>query len=210
MSKLWISNNSLILASASAIRAELLRNAGLACEIQPSGVDEDKIKASAGLREAGAARLADTLAELKAIDVSKQRPDAMVIGADQVLECGGRIYDKPADLTGARATLQALRGRQHRLHTAVVVAHRGETLWREISTSKLTMRDYSDGYLDNYLAAVGAAVIASAGAYQLENLGIQLFSKIEGDYFAILGLPLLPLIGFLRLHGLLADRLVDL
>ena len=141
------------------------------------------------------------LAELKAQRVSQRHKDALVIGADQMLQCGGIWFDKPADLDHARGHLIALRGKTHELLSAVCVVRDGEVLWRHLESAQLTMRPFSDAFIDEYLAAAGDAVCASVGAYQLEGRGAQLFSRIEGDYFTILGLPLLPLLGFLVNHG---------
>ena len=141
------------------------------------------------------------LAELKAQRVSQRHKDALVIGADQMLQCGGIWFDKPPDLDHARGHLNALRGRTHELLSAVCVVRDGEVLWRHLESAQLTMRPFSDAFIDEYLAAAGDAVCASVGAYQLEGRGAQLFSCIKGDYFTILGLPLLPLLGFLVNHG---------
>lgn len=190
----------LILASGSAIRAQLLRNAGLQFEIVRPHVDEDAVKA--GLRAEGLnpRDQADALAEVKALSVSRRR-SGYVIGADQMLEFEGEAYDKSPDLAAARDALRRLRGKSHELQGAICVAKDGAVIWRHIETSKLTMRSFSDEFLDDYLNRVGDAALASVGAYQLEGLGAQLFERIEGDYFAILGLPLLPLLAFLREHG---------
>lgn len=191
----------LVLASQSRTRLALLRRAGMACRTERAGIDEDEIKRALRREGASAAEAAETLAELKAVKVSHRYPGALVIGADQILECAGEWFDKPADLDQARAQLSALRGRPHELATAVVVARAGARLWHHLARPRLHMRAFSDAFLDFYLAQVGRAVCESVGAYQLEGLGAQLFSQIEGDYFAILGLPLLPLLDFLRHHG---------
>ena len=191
---------ALTLASASAIRAALLRNAGLAVETAPSGVDEAALKA--GLMHEGATPrdLADALAAAKAVKVSMRRA-GLVIGADTTLDLDGALYDKPASLDEARAHLRAFRGRTHRLHSAAVIAEGGRAVWRRVETASLSVRDFSEDFLDAYLAAEGEALLASVGCYRLEGLGAQLFSRIEGDYFTILGLPLLAILDYLRMRG---------
>jgi septum formation protein len=195
-----VSSARLILASASPVRARLLREAGLAFTVAVSGVDEKTIKESAA--HSDIETLALRLAQAKAAAVSTLHPDAHVIGADQILECDGTLYDKPADLVAARSHLGRLRGRTHRLVTACTVFRGEKPLWEHIEAPKLTMRAFSDAFLDDYLALTGEKVTTSVGAYQLEHVGAQLFERIEGDYFAILGLPLLPLLSFLRQEGL--------
>jgi septum formation protein len=185
----------LTLASKSAIRAAVLTGAGLDFHIAPSGVDEDALKESHAGDPAG---LAMALAEAKAKAVAA---DGLIIGADQLLQCEGKLFDKPANMDEARANLQFFRGKQHFLIGGVVLVQNGETIWQHHEQVALTMRDYSDAFLDAYLEAAGDAVLASVGCYQLEGLGSHLFSAIEGDYFATLGLPLLPLLGALRTHG---------
>lgn len=189
---------SLILASGSAIRAAMLQAAGLDFRVIPSRVDEDEIKL--GLKAEGATLrdAAQALAELKAHRVSQTEPADFVIAADSMLACDGRWYDKPEDMAQARDHLLSLRGKTHELVSAVVVARGGSVIWRHVDSAKLTMRDFSDGFLDAYLAQAGAVVMTSVGCYQLEGLGAQLFSKIQGDHFTILGLPLLPLLDILR------------
>jgi septum formation protein len=194
-------SRSVILASASKSRANLLRAAGVDVEIVPAHADEEAVKNALKAEGATAAQCAETLAELKAVQVSQRYDNALVIGADQMLECEGAWFDKPADMTGARNHLVALRGKTHVLPTAVAVALNGARIWHHVATPRLTVRPYSDAFIDGYLKAAGTAVLSSVGAYQLESLGAQLFSKIEGDFFTILGLPLLPLLAFLREHG---------
>ncbi len=189
---------SLVLASASASRAAMLRQAGLDFEIRPARVDEEEIKLSLKAEGATPRQVAEALAELKAQRASRDDSDSFIIGADQMLACEGLWYDKPADMAQARAQLQALRGKTHELTSAVVVARGGSIIWRHIDTAKLTMRDFSDGFLDAYLARAGEAVLSSVGCYQFEGLGVQLFSRIQGDVFTILGMPLLPLLDILR------------
>jgi septum formation protein len=193
-----------VLASKSAARRAVLDGAGVAYEATVAGVDEDAVKAGLLAEGASVRDIADALAELKAIKVSRGRPE-LVIGADQTLELEGRLYDKAETLGEARDRLKALRGKPHRLHSAVVVAKAGNPIWREVVTATLTMRDFSDDFLEDYLAAEGEQALGSVGCYRLEGPGAQLFSKIEGDYFAILGLPLLGLLDLLRRHGVLGE-----
>jgi septum formation protein len=193
--------NPLVLASGSAIRATLLRHAGIDFDVVKPRVDEEAVKL--GLRAEGVKPRdqADALAEVKALSVSRSRP-GFVIGADQMLALGDEVFDKPADRAGAREHLQRLSGQHHELLCAAVVARDGQIIWRHIETPRLTMRPLSAGFIESYLDAVGDAAFASVGAYQLEGRGAQLFDRIQGDYFSILGLPLLPLLRFLRGHGI--------
>ena len=191
----------LILVSQSSARAALLRAAGLAFETRPAVVDEAAIKASLRGEGVGADTCALTLADLKAARL--RAPDAVVIGADQLLVCEGEWFDKPPDVAAARAQLVRLRGREHTLVTAVVVHRGGEAIWHHVETPRLTMRRFSDAFLDAYLAAEGDAILSSVGAYRVESLGIHLFDRIDGEHGAIMGLPLLALLGFLRQHGVL-------
>ncbi len=190
----------IILASKSAARRAVLEGAGVAYEAVVSGVDEAVVKARMLTEGAGPRAIAEALAEAKALAVSRGRAGC-VIGADQTLDLNGALYDKAATLDEARARLGLLRGKAHRLHSAVVVATDGVVIWRETATAILTMRDFSDAFLDAYLATEGEAALGSVGCYRLEGLGAQLFEKIEGDYFAILGLPLLGLLDLLRARG---------
>ena len=192
---------ALWLASASTARAELLRGAGIPVEIEPARIDEGEVKASMRAENATAEMVAETLAEMKAARVARRHADALVIGADQMLVCEDRWYDKPATIDDARRHLQALRGKQHALVSALCVMRNDTRIWHHREYARLTMRPFSDAFLDDYLAASGPEVLESVGAYRLEGLGIQLFSKIEGEYTPILGLPLLPLLDFLRGHG---------
>ena len=194
----------LVLASASAARAELLRRAGVSFTVAPASIDEAEIKAAFRAERLGTAECANALAEAKALRAARRHPDALVIGADQMLVCDGAWFDKPADRAAARAQLVALRGKRHELISAVCVVRGGERLWHFVDRSALVMRDFSDAFLDTYLDAAGADVLGSVGAYRLEAIGVQLFARIEGGYFAILGLPLLPLLDFLRGHGIVA------
>lgn len=192
---------ALWLASASTARAELLRGAGIPVEIEPARIDEGEVKASMRAENATAEMVAETLAEMKAARVARRHANALVIGADQMLVCEDRWYDKPATIDDARRHLQALRGKQHALVSALCVMRNDTRIWHHREYARLTMRPFSDAFLDDYLAASGPEVLESVGAYRLEGLGIQLFSKIEGEYTTILGLPLLPLLDFLRGHG---------
>lgn len=194
----------LVLASASPSRAAVLRQAGLAAASEPAQVDETEVKAALQAEGAGAQDVAMTLAELKAQKVSRRRPGSIVIGADQMLECEGVWFDKPSDLVQAAEHLRFLSDKTHRLIAAVCVVHDGVRLWHHVAMASLTMRPLSEEFITAYLAAVGPAALTSVGSYQLEGLGAQLFARIEGDYFTILGLPLLPLMDFLRNHGVIA------
>ena len=191
---------SIILASKSAARRAVLDGAGVPYEARVAGVDEDAVKTAMLAEGAGPRDIADALAELKAIKVSRGSP-AFVIGSDQTLDLDGALYDKAETLEAARERLRLLRGRTHKLHSAVVVAKDGAPIWREIVTARLTMRDFSDDFLDDYLATEGPHALGSVGCYRLEGPGAQLFSQIEGDYFAILGLPLMGLLDLFRRHG---------
>jgi septum formation protein len=188
------------LASASTIRAEMLTRAGVDLDVAASGVDEAAIKAALAAQGVGARDVADALAEAKAVKTSLKRP-GLVIGADSILELDGRLYDKPETLADARCHLIALRGRSHRLHSAAVIAESGAPLWRHVASATLQMRNFSDAFLDAYVAAEGDALLSSVGCYRLEGLGAQLFDKVEGDHFAILGLPLLAVLQQLRIYG---------
>jgi len=191
----------LLLASASPSRRQMLERAGLAFDIEPSGVDEDEITRSLVAERAAPQDIAEKLAEMKALRVSARHPDAMVVGGDSTLACNGRLFNKPPDLEAARRQLLALRGHTHELFSSVVVAKGGARLWHCSERARLTMRPFTDAFLDAYLARTGESVLSSVGAYQLENFGAHLFSRVDGDYFTILGLPLLPLLSFLAGHG---------
>jgi septum formation protein len=189
---------TLILASASASRAAMLRQAGLDFEIRPARVDEEEIKLSLKGDGVSLRDTATALAELKAHRISSAEPADFVIAADSMVACDSRWYDKPADMQTAREHLQCLRGKTHELVSAAVLARGGSVIWRHAESAKLTMRNFSDGFLDAYLAQAGEAVLSCVGCYQLEGVGAQLFSRIQGDHFTILGLPLLPLLDILR------------
>ncbi|MBY6264695.1 Maf-like protein [Azospirillum sp. 412522] len=191
----------LVLASGSRTRAAMLERAGVTAVLDRPLVDEDEVKAAGRAEGVSADIVAEALAELKAQRITRRHPGALVVGADQMLECEGRWFDKPADRAAARDQLLDLRGRTHRLVSCAVVVRDGERMWHRIDSARLTMRNFSESFLDDYLDQAGDEVLHSVGAYQLEGLGAQLFHRVEGDFFTILGLPLLPLLGFLRVHG---------
>jgi septum formation protein len=194
----------LILASGSAARRALLAGAGLDFEVVVSAVDEAAIKESAQAEGLPASEAAVLLADAKASRVARRHPDAVVIGADQLLVCEGAWFDKPDSVEGARGHLLRLRGRAHELVTAVVAWRNGERAWHHVATPRLAMRGFSDAFLDRYLAEEGARVTQSVGAYRLEGPGIQLMREVRGEHTAILGLPLLPLLAYLRDSGVIA------
>lgn len=195
----------ILLASGSTVRAALLRNAGVSLQIAAPRIDEASIRAALEADGASPRDIADALAEMKARKVSDRQPDALVIGCDQVLDLDGQILGKPRTDAEARAQIVALRGRTHRLLSAVVVCHGGRPLWRHVGTARLTMREVSDDYLDDYLARNWPDIGNSAGAYKLEAEGVRLFSRIEGEYFTILGLPLIELLTWLSIRGDIAS-----
>lgn len=197
-----MSAEPIILASKSAARRAVLTGAGVPFEVSVAGVDEDAVKTAMLAQGASPRDVADALAELKAIRVSRSKP-GFVIGSDQTLEFEGRLYDKVETMEAAAERLKAMRGKPHKLHSAVVVAKDGAPIWREVVSATLTMRDFSDDFLTAYLVAEGDQALGSVGCYRLEGPGAQLFSKIEGDYFAILGLPLIGLLDLFRRHGAL-------
>jgi septum formation protein len=190
--------SALILASASPVRARLLREACVPFESCPAGIDERAVKASLLAEKLAADAVADALAELKAIRVSTAHPLSLVLGCDQILVFEGRLIDKSADMAEARALLRELRGKPHSLLTACVLAKDGAAVWRRLERCKLWMRLFSDAFLDEYLRAEGDQVLGSVGCYHLEGRGIQLFERMEGDYFSVLGLPLIQLLAALR------------
>lgn len=191
----------LVLASGSVHRAKLLRDAGVAIEVERSTLDERALEAPLLESGADAEEIALVLAEAKAVDVSGRRPGALVIGCDQTLSLGDRLFHKPADMEEARATLLALSGRTHRLNSAVVLAKDGVALWRHVSVAEMTLRALDPGFIGRYLAGAGEGVLSSVGAYQIEGRGVQLMERIVGDHFTIVGLPLLPLLAELRDRG---------
>ncbi|MGJ8569109.1 MAG: Maf-like protein [Hoeflea sp.] len=189
----------LVLASASPFRKTLLENAGLVFDIEPAQIDERAVEEP--LSDLTPEDVASVLAEAKAQDVSSRNPGAIVIGPDQTLSLEGTIYHKAANMDEARRRLLALSGRTHELNSAVVLVRDGETIWRHMSISRMTMRDLDPGFIGRHLSNVGDRALSSVGAYQFEGEGIQLFERINGDYFTIIGLPLLPLLAQLRELG---------
>jgi len=195
---------NVVLASASASRAMVLSSAGVLFEVQPAQIDEDAVKAQMLAKHASAEGIALELAERKALDVSKARLDDLIVAGDQVLWFEGRLVSKCANLDEARELLRRLRGSQHVLVGGLVLARAGNALWRHTSKAEMTMRAFSDAFLEDYLAREGEAVLSSVGCYRLEGLGAQMFASIDGNYFAVLGLDLLPLLGALRDQGAIA------
>ena len=191
-----------VLASQAAVRAAMLRAAGLSFSVQPARVDEGAVKDAMRAEDPEGRETARALAALKARRVSAGVPGAFVIGADQLLVCGDEWFDKPVDMADARGQLQRLRGRRHTLVTAVSVVRDGAEIWGDLACPALTMRPFSDAFLERYLERAGDGILACVGGYEAEGLGAQLLAEIEGDWFAVLGLPLLPLLAFLREHGL--------
>jgi septum formation protein len=198
---IWRGKAPLVLASQSRARQMLLDNAGLAYEAVPADIDERAIQQKSGLLKPG--EIAALLAQEKALFVSSKMPDRYVVGADQTLALGQRLFSKPAGRAQAADQLRALAGNTHELHSALAVARDGKILLSEVSIARMTMRQLSGDEVRTYLDTAGEAVTTSVGAYQLEGLGVHLFDRIEGDHFTILGLPLLPLLAFLRGQGLL-------
>lgn len=193
----------IILASGSTSRAKMLRDAGVDILVERPRVDEEAVKASLRMEGAPPRAQVDALAEVKALSVSRIRR-GLVIGADQMLALGDRVFDKPANRAEAAAQLRALSGQTHQLLNAAVVARDGVAIWRQITVPTLKMRMLSDAFVESYLDAVGEDAFTSVGAYKLEGLGGQLFEDVSGDFFSVLGLPLLPLLAFLRAQGALA------
>ncbi len=191
------------LASKSAARQAVLKAAGVTFETASAGVDEAAVKDGLLAEGATPREVADALAELKAVRASHGRP-GLVIGADQTLDLEGRLFDKAETMEEARERLAILRGKVHKLHSAVVVAKDGVPIWREVPAATLSMRPFSDEFLDGYLERGGSSLLSSVGCYRLEDEGVQLFDRIDGDYFTILGLPLMGLLDLLRRHGVLA------
>lgn len=198
---LWLAEKPLILASRSESRRAVLAAAALAVDVLPADVDERAIEADAADKSPGA--VARLLAGAKALAISTRYPERLVLGADQTLGLGARLFAKPADLAAARAQLQALRGHTHTLHSAIALARSGAVVFAHCETAALTMWGFSDRFLDAYIETARSAVTESVGGYQVERAGIQLFERIDGDHFTILGLPLLALLGYLRDAGYL-------
>jgi septum formation protein len=194
-----------ILASGSAVRAQLLKAAGVAFHVVPARVDEDAIKEALLAQKVPMRGIADALAELKAVRVSKSHPGVLVLGADQVLVFENELVSKASNISDARNLLSRLRGRKHALIGAAVLAKDGVPVWRHVDSATLTMRSFSEAFLEAYLARDGEAALDSVGCYHLEERGAQLFADIAGDYFSILGLPLLPVRAALRDQGVIAS-----
>ncbi len=193
--------DQIILASGSAIRADLLRQVRLDFRVAIPRLDEDAIKAALLAEEASPRDIADALAEMKARKISDKNPDAYVIGCDQVLDAGGRMLSKPVSPENAREQLSALSGQRHMLLSAAVIYHGGEPIWRHIGVARLRMRPLSEGFIEDYVARNWDSIRHSVGAYKLEEEGALLFSNIEGDYFNVLGMPLIELMNYLVLRG---------
>lgn len=198
---LWLADRPLLLASKSASRRLLLQGAGIPIEVLAADIDERAVEAKAGVGDPGA--VAALLARAKAVAVSVQQPERLVLGADQTLALGQRRFSKPADRAAARDQLKVLRGHTHALHSAVAIVRDGGLLFEHCAVARLTMRAFSDKFLESYLDAAGEAVTAGVGAYQVESVGVQLFERIEGELSTILGLPLLPVLDALRREGAL-------
>lgn len=193
----------LILASQSKFRAALLAGAGIVVEAMPAHIDEAEVKAGAKAEGMFVQDTAMLLASMKAERIARRHPEALVIGGDQILVCEGQWFDKPADLDAARLQLQALRGRAHELVTAVLCQRGEQRVWQHVARPRLVVRNFSEAFLEEYLVMEGALLTTTVGAYRVEGPGMQLFDRIEGEHTAIMGLPLLPLLGFLRQHGVL-------
>ena len=200
---LWLAARPLLLASQSKARRAMLEAAGVAIEVRPAAIDERAGEARAGLADAGAVAVLLAREKAKSVASALADPERMVLGADQTLALGSQRFSKAADSAAARAQLAALRGRTHTLHSAVAVVQAGTVLFEHVEAAHLTMRAFSDDFLERYLDQAGDAASASVGAYQLEGLGVQLFERVEGDHFTVLGLPLLPLLLWLRQSNLL-------
>ena len=196
---LWLNPQPLVLASKSDVRGKMLAAAGLRFEIRPAQIDERAVEAEVGTTDAAA--VARLLARAKANAVAGSLPGRLVLGADQTLARGNRRFSKPADRAAAAEQLRALRGRTHELNSALALVRDGKVLFDCVDSARLTMRNISERFLESYLDMAGDAALASVGGYQLEGIGIHLFERVEGDYFTVLGLPLLPLLGFLRQNG---------
>lgn len=192
---------NLILASGSEIRAQLLQNAGVPVRIIKPRIDEEMVKASLLAENAPPRDIADTLAEMKALKISEKHPDALVIGCDQVLDLGGQLLSKPETPSQARSQLEQMRGERHMLLSAAVICAAGKPIWRHIGQVRLRMRDFSDEFLEGYIERNWPEISHCVGGYQLEGEGVRLFSRIDGDYFTVLGLPLMEMLNYLTLRG---------
>jgi nucleoside triphosphate pyrophosphatase len=197
---LWLDSRPLVLASRSDVRAKILAAAGLRIEIRPAKIDERALEKEAAVKDPAA--VARLLASAKAKDIAASLPGRLVLGADQTLARGNLRFSKPANRAAAAEQLRALRGRTHELHSAVAVVRDGKVLFDGVDTARLTMRDFSDAFLDDYLDVAGDTAMLSVGGYQIEGPGVHLFESVDGDYFTILGLPLMPLLEFLRRESL--------
>jgi septum formation protein len=194
----------LLLASASQTRLDMLTAAGIVVRAEPARIDEDQVRRALEAEGASSRDIADALAEMKAAKLSDRHPEAFVLGADQVLDFKGRVFAKPESPEEARDQLRALRGQSHKLLSAAVLYQGGQPQWRHVGEARLTMRDFSDGYLEEYLSRNWDRIRHSVGGYRLEEEGVRLFSSISGDHFTILGLPLLPLLSYLAQRGIIA------
>jgi len=196
-------SHEIILASASGARGAMLRAAGVEFTVHPAHVDEESLKSALVNQAAPIRDIADALAQMKALQVSEKSPLATVIGADQVLECDGEIFSKPRDQAEAISQLIKLRGRRHSLYSGAVIARNGQAIWRHVGETRLTMRNFSDAFLEDYISRLGGDVLTTVGAYHLEDYGVRLFSRIEGDYFTVLGMPLVEILDFMAETGVL-------
>lgn len=196
---------TVVLASGSETRKSMLSAAGVFFEVLPAVIDEDEIKSALRAEGSDSAFIAESLAEHKARVVSRKLPSPLILGADQILECDNKIYSKPVNLAAAKEQLKTLRGKDHTLISSVVVFRNGQRLWHNTDRALLRMRDFSNDFLDDYVTELGEELLEGPGCYKVEGRGIQLFSRITGDHFTILGLPLLPLLDYLRLQGAVAE-----
>jgi septum formation protein len=196
---------TVVLASGSETRKSMLSAAGVFFEVLPAVIDEDEIKSALRAEGSDSAFIAESLAEHKARVVSRKLPSPLILGADQILECDNKIYSKPVNLAAAKEQLKTLRGKDHTLISSVVVFRNGQRLWHNTDRALLRMREFSNDFLDDYVTELGEELLEGPGCYKVEGRGIQLFSRITGDHFTILGLPLLPLLDYLRLQGAVAE-----
>jgi septum formation protein len=196
--------SKLILASGSAARQRMLRDAGVVFDVAKANIDEHELLQSMRTEQMSARDCADLLSELKSLKISRMCPDDWIIGADQTLSIGAEVLEQPGTIEKARAQLMWLRGKTHVLNSAVCVARHGSVVWRHVGQARLGMREFSDAFLERYLVEAGVDILRSVGAYHVEGPGLQLFSKIEGDLFTIQGMPMLPLLDYLRTQGLIA------